>query len=625
MIKKILSAAGLIAVALSCFAQNEDDDNNNIIIKQAQKEFRFVKGNADNPVQIKEQTRESYFCNNYRASVPVVEFYNDMNTIDDVDIEVNGSKKHGITPVYEYYNSDGVFYSDAHVCYFSLPLTKQGSTSEVTIKKTTLDPRYFTSIYFAGPTAVQQQDISLVVPDWMNIEIKEFNFKNYNIKKEVNVNGSDKVYTYHMNNLPALKSQNQAPGPSYIIPHILVLCKSATPKDEKLVYFNTVKEQYAWYKKLVQQVDNDLKFIKEKTEEIVKGKTTDEEKVKAIYQWVQDNIRYIAFENGIAGFKPEKAQEVMRKKYGDCKGMANLLTEMLRSIKLDARRCWIGTKHIAYDYSTPSLSVDNHMICVWINKGKMIYLDGTEKYSGLGEVAERIQGRQTLIENGNDYLLEKVPVVQYTQNTSYEQRKLQAEGNNLKGHVIQTWKGESKQWLLSALNDIKQEKQETALKQFLAEGKHNFEISNFKITNITDYNADLKVEYDVLWKDALTAFDKDIYTELDNRKNLEGFTIDTAKRKEAYWFSYKKHWIFETELTLPADKVISTLPEKISVKQPGYSFAASYTAAPGKVLYRNEISISNFEIKPELFSQWNKDIGILTEFYNQQIVLTTKK
>ena len=50
--------------------------------------------------------------------------------------------------------------------------------------------------------------------------------------------------------------------------------------------------------------------------------------------------------------------------------MANLLTCMLRSIHLDARRCWIGTKHIAYDYSTPSLSVDNHMICAWMNKGK---------------------------------------------------------------------------------------------------------------------------------------------------------------------------------------------------------------------------------------------------------------
>ena len=214
-----------------------------------------------------------------------------------------------------------------------------------------------------------------------------------------------------------MSNEYSAPGPGYFVPHILVLCKSAQPKDEKYDYFNTVKDQYAWYKNLVLQIGNDEKIVKEKTEEIIKGLTTDEEKVKVIFQWVQDNIRYIAFENGIAGFKPEKAQEVLRKKYGDCKGMANLLTEMLRSIKLDARRCWIGTKHIAYDYSTPSLSVDNHMICAWMNKGKPVFLDATEKYIGFGEIAERIQGRQTLIENGNQYLLEKVPVATYLQNT----------------------------------------------------------------------------------------------------------------------------------------------------------------------------------------------------------------
>ena len=144
-----------------------------------------------------------------------------------------------------------------------------------------------------------------------------------------------------------MKNERSAPGPTYYVPHILVLSKSAEVKGNNHVYFKTVKEQYDWYKSLVDQTGNDEKMIKEKTEELVSGLKTDEEKVKKIFQWVQDNIRYIAFENGIAGFRPEKAQEVLRKKYGDCKGMANLLMVMLHSINLDARRCWIGTKHIA--------------------------------------------------------------------------------------------------------------------------------------------------------------------------------------------------------------------------------------------------------------------------------------
>ena len=291
--------------------------------------------------------------------------------------------------------------------------------------------------------------------------------------------------------MPAMRNEISSPGPTYYVPHILVLSKSAQAKGTSYEYFKTVKEQYDWYKNLIKQIGDEERGVKETTEEIIKGLTTDEEKVKKIFQWVQDNIRYIAFENGIAGFKPEKAQEVLRKKYGDCKGMANLLTNMLRSINLDARRCWIGTKHIVYNYSTPSLSVDNHMICAWMKNGKPVYLDATEKYIGYGEIAERIQGKQTLIESGNNYLLETVPVETHLQNTATESRKFTVDGNNLKGHIVQVWKGENKEWLLSALNEIKQDKQENALKQFLAQGKLNFEISNLKIDNLSNYNADI--------------------------------------------------------------------------------------------------------------------------------------
>jgi len=620
--KKVLILTLNLAFVFLLSAQTASDEDKNIVISKARKEYRFVKGTAENPVQIKEESSRIYTCNSYRKDIPVVEFYNDINPIDDVDILVNGSKKHGIVPRYEYYNADGIFYSDAHVCYFGLPLQKIGSTSEVTFKKTTLDPRYFTSVYFNDNQPILDQEVKIVVPSWMQLEIKEYNFKQYKIQKTVAPDGDQTVYTYTMQNIPVIKAEASAPGPSYYAPHILVMCKSAEPKDEKYVYFKTVKEQYEWYRKLVLQIGNDEKIIKEKTEEITKGITSDEEKVKTVFQWVQDNVRYIAFENGIAGFKPEKAQEVLRKKYGDCKGMANLLTEMLRSVKLDARRCWIGTNHIAYDYSTPSLSVDNHMICAWMNKGKPVFLDATEKYIGFGEIAERIQGRQTLIENGNQYLLDRVPVVTYIQNTSTESRKFSVEGNSLKGHVTQVWKGENKVWLLSGLFGVKQDKQENALKQFLAEGKQNFEISNLKINNISNYNADLKVEYDVFWKDVLTVFDKETYLDADNRRSFDNFKIDIEKRKQPYWFQFKNNLVFETEISLAVGKMAGTLPEKLTINQPGYSFIASYRSVPGKIIYKNEIILKQVSIQPENFLQWNKDIEQLTNFYNQQIVIT---
>lgn len=608
-----------------CYSQTDNEKEQNVVISKSLKQYRFVKGSAENPVQIKEEINDTYLCTAYRTSVTVAEFYNDVEKIDDVDILISGSGKHGLVPKYEYYNTDGIFYSDAHVCYFQLPLEKKGSKSEVTFKKTTLDPRYFTTVYFAGSLPYTEQAVTISVPSWMQLELKEYNFAGYKIEKSIKKDGDETVYTYSITDMPAIKKERNSPGPGYTMPHLLVLCKSARPKDVEHVYFRTLKDQYDWYRSLVLTIGNDDKMIKEKAEEIISGAVTEENKVKKIYQWVQDNIRYIAFENGIAGFRPEKGQEVLRKKYGDCKGMANLLTEMLRSVNIDARKCWLGTNHIVYDYSTPSLSVDNHMICAWMKNGKPVFLDATEKYLGLGEVAERIQGRQTLIENGDTYLLQKIPATSFAQNLSTETQKFTIEGNDLTGKVTKVWKGENKEWLLSSLNGIKQDKQEDALKKYLAEGKQNTVISNVVIENLTDYNADLKIAYNVQHKNALTGFGNEIYMEADTRRSLESYKIDTAGRRSAYQFPFKNNLVLETEINVPADKTVGEFPEKLHIQQTGYTFKAVYSLTGSKILYRNEIILNHPEVRPEHFSQWNRDIDQLTEFYNRQLVFTQKK
>lgn len=622
--KYFVSGAIALLMSLSVFAQKNDDDAN-VSLKEVKREFSFVAGNNEFPVNIKEESNFSYFCNSYRTSVTVAEFYNEMESIDAVDILVDGSKKHGIVPKHDFYESDGIFYSDARVCYFSLPLSKQGAESKVKTRKTIRDPKYFTSIHFMEPYPIADQEVVIRVPSWMKIELKEFNLEKYKIKKSVTMEGDNKVYRFTMKNLPALKRESSSPGFTYYSPHIMVLCKYAEPKQGRQTYFNTLKDQYDWYRKLVLEIGNDRSVIKEKAQELTKEAKTDEEKVKLIFQWVQDNIRYIAFEDGIAGFKPEKAQEVLRKKYGDCKGMANLVVELLSSLGLDARRCWIGTRHLAYDYSTPSLAVDNHMIAVWMKDKKPIYLDATEKYIGYGELAERIQGRQTMIEDGANYILDRVPVADARQNTAFEKRKLSIEGSNLKGKVIQSWKGENKVMLLTGINSIKQEKREVVLNRFLSGGKSNYEIKTLEIANLTDYNKDLTVQYDVNWKNVLSDFGGEAYLEIDNRRRFDDFKIDTTKRKLPYWFDFKNHLVFETDLSIPSGRQASTLPAPLKIERPGYKFTGSYTLNGSELNYRCEIAFEKTELNPDQFSQWNKDIEQLKEFYNQQIVLTTRK
>jgi len=618
--KNLILCASLCATFLYGYTQ-EDDHN---IEVRAKETYRFTTGDKAHPVVVKQTQTTEYYCNNFRVDLPIVEQYDDQLELNNIEAKVNGTKMRNLKPTHEYYGGDGIFYSDARVCYFTLPIQKKETSSQVTVEKTTLDPRYFTSIYFTDKYFQAKKEIDLIVPQWMKLEIKEYNFAGFNIISSKTTESGNTIYHYTISNAEGFKKEKGAPGMSHLAPHLLIMCKEAEIGGTSITYFKTLQDQYTWYHQLIGEVGNDHDLIRNKAIELTRSLNTDTAKVKALFQWVQDNIRYIAFEDGIAGFKPAKAQDVLGKKYGDCKGMANLMAEMLKGLGLDARICWLGTNHIAYDYSTPSLCVDNHMICAWLYKGKIYYLDPTETYIGFNEIAERIQGRQVLIENGKSYLLERIPMAYPSQNLSIEKRKLAIRGNDLVGSANQTWKGENKEWILTKLHTSKSDKVEEQFMKFLGEGNANYEITDLKVFNLDDYNADLRIEYNLVIKDAVVAVGKEMFIDLDNRKDFADMDIDTASRKFPYQFYFKTHLLFETEVDLPANATVATMPEALQIDNPAYLMRGKYKLDKSRLFYAREIELKNTWLPRAHFGEWNLNIGKLNEFYNNQLALTNK-
>jgi len=623
MCVRVLFSLTLLLIISTCFGEVKDS---NIVVSDSKELYEFVWQKSQNSVQVKQNLSTSYFCNDFRTTIPIAEFYDNETSIDNVDFIVDGKKPKDIKPRFSYYSVDDYFYSDEHICYFPLPLERKGSTSSVLFKKTISDPRYFLNVYFSESYPVLHKEVTIKVPRWMKVELKEINFNGYEITKTSNYdnNNDADVYTYTIKNLPPRENEDECPGPSYIYPHILVLSKEATVENVKKTYFNSVADQYGWYKQLVGNIGSNDAIVKVKAQEITAGITNDLDKIKAVFYWMQNNVRYVAFEDGIAGFKPDKADEVIRKKYGDCKGMANATKELLRSLGYDARLCWIGTNHIAYDYSTPSLSVDNHMICALKFQGKMYFLDATENYLGFDEYAERIQGRQVLIEDGDNYILANIPSTTYQQNLDEEKRILKIDGTDLKGTATHVWKGEEKEYVLSELNSIKKDKSIESFTKYLSLGNNDYVITDLKTSNLNNYDKDISAMYNIDHKNAVSSFDKEYYVDLDFTKELNDFIFDTTKRDIDFWFDYKMNLSKQTELEIPNGYSVTSLPPNVEITNPAYEFSISYSQANGKIIYKKNLAIKNIRISKSMFEQWNKDVQKLKASYNEQIVLTSK-
>jgi len=608
-----------IALAKGLKAQYTDDD---IVVLKSTEKVTFHRNKKENKVVVTQKNHEELMNISSRSDIQKYITYNGESSIKKFEIFYRNKKETPFEIHDEAISDDDMFHHDARVKHTHLDFPVQGYKYYVESIKKTKDIKYFTSIYFTDRYQTQKKEVKIIVPKWLNIEFKEINFEGYDIHKtnEFDDKLDASIITYTIKDSKGEYDEKRSPGPSYLYPHILVLAKSFKSNDKNHTLFNETKDLYSWYKSLVNSMDEHPIALKEKVNELTQNAASDEEKIKNIYYWVQDNIKYIAFEDGIAGFKPDESQNVFKKRYGDCKGMANLTRQMLKQAGFDARLTWIGTKRIAYDYSTPSLSVDNHMICTLIKDGEKIFLDGTEKFNSFGEYAERIQGKQVLIENGNDYILEKVPVLPSVNNQETYNFSAKINDNALVGNVSRTYNGESGASILHYFNSLKTDNKEKALTNYLDNDDKNLSVSNITTSNFDNRDTLLTIDYVLSQQNAVSSFDNEIYIDLDYKKEFGKFEF--KNRNTDYLFSHKKHITSNISLEVPNGYRLSEFPKPVQVDTDNYKIEVQYSQKGNIITYTKTFILKNAVLKTNDFEAWNETIKALSILYSEQLILT---
>lgn len=202
---------------------------------------------------------------------------------------------------------NSVFYDDVKETTFDFPGMVQNAVQHLEYTQFHKDAHLLSPFYLPGSVPVMAAEYVVTVPN--NISIKYvvkndnkgiFKFTEEKKKKET-------VYRWTLSHYKGDDDFGNAPDDSYYVPHIIIYVASYEDGDGKHEYLNTLDDLYSWNvsftKELNTTPDPALKKI---VDSLVAGKTTETEKAKSIYKWVQRNIKYIAFEDGLEGFKPRQ-------------------------------------------------------------------------------------------------------------------------------------------------------------------------------------------------------------------------------------------------------------------------------------------------------------------------------
>jgi len=135
---------------------------------------------------------------------------------------------------------------------------------------------------------------------------------------------------------------------------------------------------------------------------ITSGTNEPLEKVRRLYSWVSQNIRYIAIYAGAGGFVPHDAQSILDHRYGDCKDHVVLLESLLQSIGIESSPALInyGNSH-----RLPNLALVtpfNHVITYVPSFN--LFLDSTTQFAPMGTLPDKEMDKPVLLTSNGKIL-----------------------------------------------------------------------------------------------------------------------------------------------------------------------------------------------------------------------------
>jgi len=226
-----------------------------------------------------------------------------------------------------------------------------------------------------------------------------------------------------------------------------------------------------------------------------------------------------------------------------------------------------------------------------------------------------------LIEDGKNYILDRIPSFPADRNKVKKIYKINVEDAVLAGNASIEYNGESKNIIQSVYASERNENKADAFTTFLKNGNGNIEVSGVKKPELNQRQKPLQVSFDLKANNEITKSGNELYVIMDWEKEFSGFEFDDT-RKNDYEFSHKYFITTQTELAIPAGYKVEYIPAAFKKVATDYSFEGSYVNKGKSILYTKTIIVSKPIIKKSEFNDWNNFIKAINTFYNDQVVLT---
>jgi len=358
-----------------------------------------------------------------------------------------------------------------------------------------------------------------------------------------------------------------------------------------------------WYFNLVGERVDASPEIKQQVIALTGSKATTLEKMQAIAEFVQHDIRYVAIELGIGGMQPHSAPDVFSHRYGDCKDKATLVRSMLHEIGVESYHVLINDERGSVTGDMPAHNGFNHAITAiklpdgmadpslivtmqHPKLGRILFFDPTNDLIPFGQLPGYLQANYGLLVTPDGGELIELPQQPSTMNSIQRTAKLTLDNTGtLQGDVKEVRLGErasSERWRLRTVT--KDTDRIKPIEDLLANSLASFHLTRASLINFQQTGLPFGFNYSFQSPNyAKTAGNLILVRpRVIGSKGL-GFLETKEPRKFPIEFEEPTRDTDTFEITIPTGYVVDDLPPPVDVD---YGFASyhSKTVVNGNVV-----------------------------------------
>ena len=316
------------------------------------------------------------------------------------------------------------------------------------------------------------------------------------------------VYNWTANYLNPIKEEIYAPNLSELIPKVDIV-----PLHFKYG-INGSHESWASYGIWVEKLSEGLNKLpiseQGRINHLIKGISDPKEKIRILYNYMQDHTRYINVAIDIGGLKPYPADYVASNKYGDCKALTNYMKTLLEIAHIPSYSVDV------YAANTPKkinkafpAQQFNHVILMIPLASDTIWLENTNNTAPMGYISSFIQNRKGLLINGEHSQLIEIPSL--TPEAVKESRSIiynVDEQLNCTSEIKFILKGPEFELFDEIASRYSSHQQRRILEEYLP--FKNFEIENWAIDKPDRNSTEISLSATLKLKNIISKYDDDL-------------------------------------------------------------------------------------------------------------------